>query len=233
MSKSNELIERLRSYRDTAEAPSDDSLARREVADALRELCHAIGASSASPEQMRTVAAQLRLQGQTLAVTRAALRSDLASGPSTVPGMEDFHDRSPIAGKANPLAPPAILAIDRDASIVMGEVTFGAAFEGAPGCVHGGFVAAVLDEALGMASALSGAVCMTAELTTRYRQHTPVSAALRIEARLVSVEGRKVHTSGEVYHGEALIAEGRGLFIAVDMTKFQELATARADQAKD
>jgi acyl-coenzyme A thioesterase PaaI-like protein len=233
MSESNDLMERMRIYQGGAGKPSEESVARREVADELRALGHAIGGSNASPRQMREVAAQLRLQGEVLADAGEVPARSPTTEPVTVPGMEDFHDRSPIAGRANPIAPPAILGVDPDAAIVVGEVTFGAAFEGAPGCVHGGFVAAVLDEALGMASALSGTACMTAELTTRYRRHTPVSTALRIEARLVSVEGRKVRTSGEVYHGDAVLAEGSGLFIAVDAAKFQQLVVARSEDATD
>ena len=67
------------------------------------------------------------------------------------------------------IAPPATLATDLDAKLVRGEVEFGPAFEGAPGIVHGGFVAALLDEALGMATIFSGGPGMTGELTTRFR----------------------------------------------------------------
>jgi acyl-coenzyme A thioesterase PaaI-like protein len=150
-----------------------------------------------------------------------------------VPGMEDFRDRSPITGRADPVAPPASLTPDPDAGIVTGEVTFGLAFEGAPGCVHGGFVAAVLDEALGMASVFSGGPGMTAELTARYRQHTPVSTSLRIEARLASVEGRKIRTTGELYDGDVVTAEGSGLFIAVDAAKFEKLLADRSERTSD
>ena len=233
MSKPNELLERMRSYQGSAGKTTEESSARREVADALRELNHALGGSQASTQQLQEVAARLRSQGETLQGAREGGAPSTPTEPATVPGMEDFHDRSPIAGRANPLAPPAMLGVDPDASIVVGEVTFGAAFEGAPGCVHGGFVSAVLDEALGMASALSGRACMTAELTTRYHQHTPVSIPLRIEARLTLVEGRKVRTSGELRHGDTVVAEASGLFIAVDAAKFEQLAVACSKEPAD
>jgi acyl-coenzyme A thioesterase PaaI-like protein len=144
--------------------------------------------------------------------------------------MEDFLDRGPITGHANPMAPPAALALDPDAGVVRGEVVFGAAFEGAPGLVHGGFVAAVLDEALGMACVFSGTQGMTAELTTRFRHHTPVATPLRVEARLVSVDGRKIRTAGELYHDDLVVAEASGLFIGVDTGKFERLAAARSER---
>ncbi len=94
--------------------------------------------------------------------------------------------------------------------------------------MHGGFVAALLDEALGMATIFSGGPGMTGELTTRFRHHTPVATRLRVEARLDSVDGRKLYTSGELYHGDLAVVEASGLFIAVQGSKFQELLDAKS-----
>jgi hypothetical protein len=44
-------------------------------------------------------------------------------------------------------------------------VTFGSAYEGPPGCVHGGYVAAAFDEMLGFVQSLGGNPGMTARLT--------------------------------------------------------------------
>jgi acyl-coenzyme A thioesterase PaaI-like protein len=231
MDEIDDLLERMRASEDDPPEPTAEALAKREIAAELRAFSHAIGGSRASAEQMRGVAQALRAQREIFTVTNASFEPTVGALPTAVPGMEDFRDRSPITGQANPLAPPGRLTADLEARIVTGEVTFGSAFEGAPGCVHGGFVAALLDEALGMASVFSGGPAMTAELTTRYLRHTPVSTLLRIEARLVSVEGRKIRASGEVYDGTRTVAEASGLFIAVETTKFAQLASARAERA--
>ncbi|UCE86875.1 MAG: PaaI family thioesterase [Deltaproteobacteria bacterium] len=229
MDESENLLEHFRSIGNPPDEPTAEALAKREVAAELRAFVHAIGTSRASAEQMRELAAQLRAQSDVLLGARQSsdARSD---SPAALAGMEDFLDRSPIMGYANPIAPPAALAPDLEARVVRGEVNFGPAFEGAPGCVHGGFVAAVLDEALGMACVFSGSHAMTGGLTTRYRHHTPVSTLLRVEARLVSVEGRKIRTAGEVYHGDLAVAEGHGLFIAVDTAKFEQLVAAKSER---
>lgn len=229
MGEPESLLARLRSVRDAPESPTAEALAKREVAAELRGFIHAIGASGASAEEMRELAVRLRAQRDVL--SGAAPSPTAASlAPVGLAGMEDFLDRGPITGHANPMAPPASLTVDPEADLVRGEVLFGAAFEGAPGIVHGGFVAAVLDEALGLACIFSGTQGMTAELTTRYRHHTPVATRLRVEARLVSVEGRKIRTTGEIYHGDIAVAEGSGLFIAVDTGKFERLAAARSER---
>lgn len=229
MTDSGDLLERIRASQEAPHQPTPEALAKREVAAELRALIHAVGASGASPEQMRELAAQLRAQRDLL--TGAGRSSATAPvRPVALAGMEDFLDRSPITGHANPMAPPATLEVDLDAGVIRGEVAFDAAFEGAPGIVHGGFVAAVLDEALGMACVFSGTQGMTGELTTRYPRHTPVATPLRVEARLVSVDGRKIRTEGEITHGDQVVAEGSGLFIAVDTEKFARLAAARSER---
>ncbi len=78
-----------------------------------------------------------------------------------------FFDHSPLIGIANPLAPPIRLAVLGNK--VEGRVTFGVAYEGPPGHVHGGFLAAAFDEVLGMAQSLTGNPGMTGTLTIRYR----------------------------------------------------------------
>ncbi len=40
---------------------------------------------------------------------------------------------------------------------IVGSVTFTAAYEGPPGCVHGGYVAAAFDELLGVTQSLAAA----------------------------------------------------------------------------
>lgn len=223
----DDWLEQMRSGPERRPEPSAEALGRREVTAQLRALFHAIGRTDASAAQLADVAVQLRTHWEILASRERGPEIPDGDRRVAVDGMEDFHDRSPITGHANPMAPPAELHMDMEARLVRGRVTFGPAFEGAPGIVHGGFVAALLDEALGMATVFSGGPGMTAELTTRYRRHVPVGVPLDVEARLDSVDGRKVHTSGHVRQGDETLVEASGLFIAVDLQKFARLAAAR------
>jgi acyl-coenzyme A thioesterase PaaI-like protein len=211
--------------------PTATDLAKRELADALRQLLHSLGRSGAPPEEIRFVAARIR-EGRERIGSTARPKVGAVDGTPFLPGMDDFLDRSPITGQSNPLAPPAVLRRDMEGRRVTGDVTFGTAFEGAPGIVHGGFVAALLDEALGMATIFSGSTGMTVELVTRYRRHTPVATPLRLEARLVSVEDRRIRTAGELLCGDDVIVEASGLFIAVDRGKFAALTAARAERGE-
>ncbi|HSL57472.1 MAG TPA: PaaI family thioesterase [Acidimicrobiales bacterium] len=147
---------------------------------------------------------------------------------ANAPRHDSFVDHSPVLGRANPLAPPLELWFD-DGRIVA-EVTFGSAYEGPPGCVHGGWVAAAFDEVLGATQSLSGSGGMTAKLTVNYRKPTPLHELLRFEGELAGVEGRKIFTIGRLYHGELLTAEAEGLFISIDFARFAELRRRREQE---
>lgn len=143
-----------------------------------------------------------------------------------------FFDRSPIIGKANPLAPPIDLDVvgEGEDARVEGRATFGAAYEGPPGNVHGGFVACAFDEVLGMAQSLSGRAGMTGTLKIIYRSPTPLYEELRFRAGVDHVDGRKIFVNGTCHAGERLTAEAEGIFIAVDMEKFAEMMRERNER---
>ncbi len=140
-----------------------------------------------------------------------------------------FFDRSPLIGRANPLAAPIELEIvgEGDDTHVEGHALFGAAYEGPPGNLHGGFVAAAFDEVLGLAQSISGRAGMTGTLTVRYRSPTPLYERLEFRAWVDRVDGRKIFTQGTCHAGERLTAEAEGIFIAVDMEKFANMMRER------
>lgn len=153
----------------------------------------------------------------------------MMDGFSEVANSSDPHahfDDSPIIGQSNPLAPP-IHCEARDGK-VYGRAVFGAAYEGPPGCVHGGFVAASFDDVLGMVQAVTGNPGMTGTLTVRYRKPTPLHAEIRFEAELDRVEGRKIFTTGRSYGPDGEVtAEAEAIFISVDFSKLVALRDQR------
>ncbi len=111
--------------------------------------------------------------------------------------------------------------------MIVGYVRFGSAYEGPPGCVHGGLIAAGFDEVLGLTQSLSGQAGMTGRLTVHYRRPTPLHTDLRFEGRLDAVSGRKVLTSCRLYAGEEVTAEATGLFVTIAPERFQAMAAHR------
>ena len=147
------------------------------------------------------------------------LHGDAASGSRPVgrrkrsEGHFDFLVRSPIVGPVNPLAPP--LTWDRDDGRIVATGRFGAAYEGPPGYVHGGWVALSFDEVLGMANIANETPGMTGKLVIRYRRPTPLFTDVRFESWTDRIEGRRIHTRGTLHVGDQLLAEAEGLFVAI------------------
>lgn len=136
-----------------------------------------------------------------------------------------MFDSSPLIGLANPVAPPLKLAVVDDH--VEGTATYGTAYEGPPGHVHGGVVAASFDEVLGMVQSLSGQAGMTGTLSIKYRKPTPLHREVLFRGQVDRVDGRKIFCSGTLHAGEILCAEAEGVFISVDFERMRSLASQR------
>src|SRR5947199_4721101 len=72
--------------------------------------------------------------------------------------------------------------------------------QGFPGVIHGGIVAAVLDEALNRTSLLgkNPAWTMTGRLEVRYRRYVPYGERLRVRATLMGERRRMMQSSGSL-----------------------------------
>jgi len=92
--------------------------------------------------------------------------------------------------------------------------------QGFPGIIHGGIVAAALDEALNRTSLLGEVPVwtMTGRLEVRYRRNVPYGPLLRVRARLGEARGRMLQAAGilTLANDESLIlAEAQGTFMAL------------------
>ena len=207
---------------------------RRRLADAMRAVIEKLITSDAPEDELAIAAERLEEYAARLAshpqrqrylgFSETAVADPDAEVESSASGSP--FDFSPLIGPSNPLAPPIEMTSFED-DTVQGLVVFGSAYEGPPGCVHGGYIAAAFDEVLGYAQTFSGQPGMTGTLTVRYRTPTPLHTELRFEARVDRVEGRKVFVSGSLHAGDRLCAEADAIFISVRPGSFAKLLAAR------
>lgn len=136
---------------------------------------------------------------------------DLPEGRKVRPNATGKH---PLAGPANPVAPP--ISLRRDGERALGSVTYDLRYEGLPGLVQGGFIAAAFDLLLGQAVAISGAGGMTGGLSVRYVSPTPLYEPLEYASWLDRQEGRKSFAKGTLVVAATgrVCAEAEGVFIA-------------------
>ena len=92
-------------------------------------------------------------------------------------------------------------------------------YQGYPGVVHGGIVAAMLDEATGrvfMGDPAAPRFMYTARLDIRYRKNVPVGKPLKVVGRAGKNKGRTATASGAIYGPEGeLLAEAEALLVDV------------------
>jgi acyl-coenzyme A thioesterase PaaI-like protein len=211
--------------------PQDPLDARFRLAEAARRVIAELTSSSASSEAFEEARDLVEQAADVLAAREHDRDYEGAEASLTGQMPSSSHlEFSPLIGQLNPLAPPIHLEVV-DGSVV-GTVVFGDAYEGPPGCVHGGFIAAAFDEVLGMTQSWGGPPGMTGKLEITYRSPTPLHRPLRFEGRIQRVEGRKLHTSATLHEADTLCAEAYGLFISVKPEVFERLRQTRRHPAR-
>lgn len=102
---------------------------------------------------------------------------------------------------------------------------FEARHTGAPGIVHGGLVAALVDDVCGFALFVVRAPAVTRKLEVEYLKPVLVGVTYELVAKVDRYEGRKLFVSCEGRSPEGVLTfRGTGLFIVVDVSHFEQAA---------
>jgi hypothetical protein len=111
-------------------------------------------------------------------------------------------------------------------------VWFGPLSEGPPDSVHGGAIAAVLDEAMGASCWMNHHPVVGARITINYRHLVPLGFSGRVEAWIDHIERRKCFITSRLTDESGKIhAEGEGLFIKLTPEQLESSMRARARRA--
>jgi len=187
--------------------------ARRRLARACRELGNNLLSRDSHVDDLQQLTADIE-----------ALNEQLSSREA-IPGRKVWFEESrhsdedglalevsPLIGKSSLVGPELKIWI-KD-GVARAGVNFDWRFEGPLMCAHGGYIAAVFDEFLGWAQALSGGTGATKNLSVTYHKPTPLNTDLELRAEFVSLEGRKVRLTAEMWAGDVMTASCDGLFIS-------------------
>ena len=99
------------------------------------------------------------------------------------------------------------------------RIWFGPETGGPPGHAHGGALAAVMDEGLGLAAWAAGYGIVVANLNLNFRNMLPLETVVTLESRVVSAKGRKVMVHGRLFSGDTTYVEGECLCITLPEKK--------------
>ncbi len=104
---------------------------------------------------------------------------------------------------------------------------FGPQAQGPPGHVHGGAMAAVMDEVMGGACWGAGNQVLAAEINVHFRDKLPLRTRCIAKGEVVSIEGRRVSARAQlVTVAGDLVCESTGTFIQLSSDQMSGLLAA-------
>jgi acyl-coenzyme A thioesterase PaaI-like protein len=193
--------------------------AKRRLATALRALGTACVTTDAEEEALAYAAREVERIVKSL---DGYSTRTFAQGIYACKGLDDlavFADRGTMVGRCNPIAPPMVLSMEGDTAVA--KVTFGPMFEGIPGHVHGGMLAAAFDQLFGYLQTKRASGALTAKLEVRYRKPTPMNTELRLEGMILERAGRRTTLSAKMMANGEVTAEADGIFVEIDGSKLR------------
>lgn len=199
----------------------DDEPSRPDIHPALAAFAERVRALVAATVTVSAPDAVLEQAAEEVAAITARLESHVGETPiprypKLVPTPLEPADVMPydfVLGRYNPLAPP--ITFTWEDSKAIGRVTYTRPYEGPPGCVHGGVIAAAFDQVLSVANMMEGTPGPTAKLEFRYRHPTPLGVPLRFESWRTRLAGRRIHTTGRLLAGDQVTVEAEGIFVSI------------------
>lgn len=201
------------------DALPDQVVASRRAAAAARRVVAGLAATRVDAPTLDEVTASLEHLAAVLEPHRPPSRYSETGGlHGGVQADAHVWESHPFIGPSHPLAPPFV--VHRHGDRAVGTATFGHVYEGPPGAVHGGVVAAMFDMVLGAATSIARLPGLTGTLTVRYRRATPIDREIRYEAWVERAEERKVLVAGVSTCDGELLAEGEAIFVRVDTRRY-------------
>ncbi len=110
---------------------------------------------------------------------------------------------------------------------LVARIWFGPVTEGPPGHAHGGSMAAVLDEVLGLAAWAAGHSIVVGNLNVSFRQLLPIQTVVQVNTKLVSALGRKVLVHGEICSLDGSVY-ATGECLCITLTKEQLASSGKS-----
>jgi acyl-coenzyme A thioesterase PaaI-like protein len=107
---------------------------------------------------------------------------------------------------------------------LMGRAWFGPEAEGPPGHAHGGSMAALLDDAMGVSCWLAGHRVLAAKIEVEFKRPLPLLLTTTFSAGVERKEGRRTYAWGRLCLPDGTVcAQSTGLFIELDHARMHTL----------
>lgn len=152
---------------------------------------------------------------------RAAIVPDEPPVPAGAPIVDPHRASCFGCGSENPRG--LRMRHARDGDEIVSAFLATPAFTGAPGTLHGGALAAALDDAMGVAPlVLAEELALTRSLSVRFERPVLLGTALEIRSRIAAREGRRIEVAADTFAGEERLATATGTFVVVALSEEQK-----------
>lgn len=197
-------------------AADDEYRVRRRIGAALKEIADDLIRADADMASLEQIAQALdAVRGHTCGFTRRPQKEiydRLFTGRASRRDLLDLLDYEVFTGRSTPVSPPMELWLDGD--VVRGKATLGLTFQGPPGRVHGGIIAAMLDVLMAKTQDITRTIGVTGTLNIRFIRATPIDTEIAMEARVLRTEGRKLFNEGRFFVNGEQTVHAEGIWIA-------------------
>lgn len=200
--------------------PTDEYVVRRRIGEALKQVTDRMVRCDASMADLEAIAVDLEAvaakTGGFGRRSQAAIYEKFFSRTASRQDVLDILDYEIFTGRSTPISPPMELWIDGD--VVRGKANLGLPFQGPPGRVHGGVIAAMLDVLMAKTQDLSATMGVTGTLNIRFIRATPLKTDIDMEARVLRIDGRKLYCEGRFFVNGEQTVHADGIWIAMRET---------------
>jgi uncharacterized protein (TIGR00369 family) len=128
-----------------------------------------------------------------------------------------------VCGRQNPIGLKAFFYRDEEGRVVA-HFTGQEEHQGYPGVMHGGIVAALLDEVIGRVAIAQDLWAVTAKLEVRFRQPVPLGQPLTLVGELTRLRSRTLEARGEIRLEDGTVAaEAEGVYIRLPQEEIERV----------
>jgi acyl-coenzyme A thioesterase PaaI-like protein len=144
----------------------------------------------------------------------AEIAGEAAAAEVADGAIAEHFDVCFVTGAASPVGLAG--AVHREADALVYRTRIPSTFEGMPGFAHGGILAAIFDDIIGMVTGrLHRISAPTVRVDISFRAPVPLDVELEIRASLVSRQGRKCRVHATATAGNTVYAEADGLLVVL------------------
>jgi uncharacterized protein (TIGR00369 family) len=131
--------------------------------------------------------------------------------------MKELKDnqRCYVCGKDNPSGLNVQFSFDHTAGTITGRFTPRREHEGWEGIVHGGIIAALMDEAMVKLAAHLGKPAVSAEITVKFKARVASGEELVVTGKIVKESRRLIEAEATVEKGLIVVAEAKGKLLRI------------------